>query len=545
MYLGYILIPGGPCTGGLKNNNLDADPATQSDHFSRGKDKDMVRREITLDDALSIVRRWWPLLLALSLIGGGSGYAISQVLPKKFTSQTLVLVQGPTVLTDYVRPVVSDDINQRLAAMQQQILSRSRLEPVIKELNLFPAESPGLPTEELVDRLRKAVTISPIHPMAETRAQNLPGFTISVVFNEPRIAQQICSRITSMFLEENVQLRHDQAEQTTDFLVTELNDAKAKLDEQDAKFAVFKARYIGSLPDEEQRNLNILTGLTSQLEAATQTLDRAQQDKNFVESQLSQQLAAQQATENGRNPAQAQELLLVLQSRLADLQSKYTDDYPDVVTAKNNIAALKKKILETEELQKTAPPDKPVKAAAEPPQIQQLRVQLYQYNQMIKEKAALQEEVQKQIRLYQARVQSSPVIEQEYKQLTRDYQTALGFYTELLAKKQQSQMAANLDRRQQGEQFRVLDSANLPDNPSFPKMPLFVAEGFGGGLALGVGIIVLLEALDTSLKSERDVEVTLNLPVIAMIPTLRDGQNGTPSGTSRLRPYRSREKMKA
>ena len=121
--------------------------------------------------------------------------------------------------------------------------------------------------EELVDRLRQAINISPVAPMAETRAQNLPGFTINVVFSDPQIAQQICAKITSMFLEENQAFSQTEVKENTDFLNKEVEEAKSKLDEQDAKLAEFQRKYLGSLPDEGQMNLNMLAGLTSQLEA--------------------------------------------------------------------------------------------------------------------------------------------------------------------------------------------------------------------------------------------------------------------------------------
>jgi uncharacterized protein involved in exopolysaccharide biosynthesis len=140
---------------------------------------------------------------------------------------------------------------------------------------------------------------------------------------------------------------------------------------------------------------------------------------------------------------------------------------------------------------------------------------------MIQERTVKQEEIQRQIKMYQARVQSSPAVEQEYKELTRDFQTALEFYNDLLKKRDQSAMATDLERRQQGEQFRVLDPANLPDKPSFPDKVLFGFGGFGGGLALGIGLAFLMELQDTSLRTERDVESLLNLPVLATVPEIK------------------------
>ena len=478
----------------------------------------MLRQDLTAHDVISILRRKWALITLLTVLGGVSGFVISQILPKRFTSQTLVLVQQPAVSPDLVPTLVSDNINQRLATMQQQILSRSRLEPVIRELGLYHADIDRVSMEDLVERLRRTITITPIQAMAETRAQNLPGFTISVAFDDPHSAQQICAKITSMFLAENIQIRKGEVTNTTEFLGKQLVEAKAKLDEQDAKLAAFQRRYIGSLPDQSQTNLNLLTGLSSQLEASTQALSRAQQDKSFAESVLGQQMSAWQASQSGVNPDTLDQQLVALQAQLAALQSKYTNDHPDVIKTKNDIIALKQKIADGE---KNAPFEKSARGAAEPAQIQQLRAQIHQYDQVIKERTAQQAEIQKQINLYQSRVQSSPSVEQEYKLLTRDHQSALDFYNELLKKHDQSSMSQGLEETEQSEHFRVLDPANYSDVPSFPKVPIFVGGGFAGGLALGLGLTLLLEMQDTSMRVERDVEMALRLPVLVSIPMIK------------------------
>jgi uncharacterized protein involved in exopolysaccharide biosynthesis len=163
-------------------------------------------------------------------------------------------------------------------------------------------------------------------------------------------------------------------------------------------------------------------------------------------------------------------------------------------------------------------------ALVEPPRIQQLRAQIFQYEQIIQEKNREQEQLKQQIKLLQARLQLSPQVEQEFKELTRDYQTALEFYNELLKKRTLSAMATDLERRQQSEQFRVLDQASLPDRPSFPNRPLFALGGLGGGLALGLGMAFVLEARDRSLRTERDVEFYLRVPSLALIPSVASGK---------------------
>jgi polysaccharide chain length determinant protein (PEP-CTERM system associated) len=477
-------------------------------------------RQLTFDDYLDILRRRWWLVMILALVGAGAGYGLAHFLPKRYTSQTLVLVEQPTVPGDYVKPVITQDVNQRLATMQQQILSRTRLEPVIQQFGLFSKEIKEVSMEDLVERLREAISVTPIRAMSGTEGRQLPGFYISVVFDDAHLAQQICSTITSMFMEENLKLRQQLSEQTTQFLSKQLEDAKTRLDEQDAKLAVFKRQHIGSLPDESNTNLNILTGLTSQLEAVTQALGRAQQDKTYAESVLAQQLDAWKSSQAGQNPETLQQQLTARELQLSELLSKYTDDHPDVIKAKNDIEVLKKKIADSETKDDASEPDKAAKTQVEPPQIQGLRAQIFQMNQSIKERAAQQEELQRQIKLYQSRVESSPSIEQDYKQLTRDYQTALAFYNDLLIKRDQSAMANDLERHQQGEQFQVLDPANLPDKPSFPDKMLFSLGGSGAGLTLAIGLILIVEMRDTSLRSGRSVELALRLPVLAMIPSI-------------------------
>src|ERR1700683_3679669 len=158
----------------------------------------MVHQEIGAKDIVAIVRRRFWLILLLAVFGGVAGFVAARVLPKRYTSKTLVLVEQTEVQP--LTPIATDNVNQRLATMQQQILSNARLDPVIHDLNLYPNDINRLPKEEIVDQLRQAITITPVAPMTETRAQNLPGFTISVVFDNPQLAQKICSMITSMFI---------------------------------------------------------------------------------------------------------------------------------------------------------------------------------------------------------------------------------------------------------------------------------------------------------------------------------------------------------
>jgi len=495
-------------------------------------------RELSFEQYLAILKRraWWlvvPAVLVPMVV-----YLGSLVIPNRYTSQTLVLVEEQKVPDNFVKPVVSEELNQRLATMQEQILSRTRLQPLIERFRIFPSEMGNVSMDELVDRMRKMISVTAVHAdFGDTSGskKGLPGFYISFTASDPHLAQQVCGEITSMFMEENLKAREQSAEGTTQFLGGQLDDAKRKLDEQDAKLATFKQHYIGQLPDQEQSNLGVLSALNAQLDAVNQAVARAQQDKTFAESMLAQQLAAWKASRSGAQDTDSmQKKLDDLQSQLTTLEARYTRDYPDVIKTKNEIAEVQKEMDSAPPVPSKSDQANDKSAQSEPQDIRQLRLQIHQLEDLRLEKTKAQEDLQKQIRAYQSRVQMSPVVEQEYKALTRDYQTALNFYNDLLAKKTQSAMATDLERKQEGEQFRVMDPPNLPEKPTSPDRPMIALGGLGGGFALGLGMVFLMEMRDKTLRSDEDVLFYLRLPVLTHIPTVLPEGNGKPRKRSIL-----------
>jgi polysaccharide chain length determinant protein (PEP-CTERM system associated) len=463
-----------------------------------------------MEDYAAMFRRHKRTLILLAILGPALGYLLCFVLPKEYTSQTVILVEQPAVPTSYVTDISSGDLKQSLTTLQEQILSRSRLEGMIGKFGLYPGErAQHASMETLVDRLRKKVAVTPVKPMAESNSTQLPGFVIKVTDRDPALAQKLCNEVASVFMQENQRVKHEQASGTTIFLSKQVEDAKARLDDQDAKLAAFKGRYSGSLPDEQQANLNVLAGLNTQLDAATQALNRAQQDKSFAESVLSQQLGSQSSD----NPS-AQKQLADMQSQLASLLAKDTEDHPDVIRMRQSIADLKQKMASSQGAAPTGG------STVDTPEIQQLRAQVHQYDAVMKEKTAQQRDVQRQIALYQSRLQLSPNVEEQYKVLTRDHQTALDFYNDLLKKRSESAMVSDMNHQAESAEFRILDAANLPEGPSFPNPLYFSLGGLAAGLALGVGIIVLREVRDKTLRTEEDVEFFLQLPTLANIPSV-------------------------
>lgn len=486
-------------------------------------------RELSIDDYLAMLRRRLKVILIPALLAPFAGFLISYAFPAKYTSQSLVLVEEQKVPQGYVKSVVTEDLTQRIATLQQQVLSRNRLQPMIDRLGLAKG---GKNLDDAIDDIRQNVAIEPVETELSVALStkkrpgqsNVPGFYVNFTAANPREAQQIGNELTSMLLEENLKSREQVAQSTTDFLTRQLEDAKRNIDDLDGKLANFKRQYMGQLPGDEDNNMKILMGLNSQLDADTQALNRAQQDRTYTESLLAQQLASWKSSQSTTNPQSLEQQLSALQTQLLQLQARYTDDHPDVIKTKADVAEVKKKLAELNAAGSKGSDNTTEKGSLnEPPEIRQLRLQIHQYEEVIAQASRDQKRLQDQIKLYQGRVALSPSVEEQYKSLTRNYDTALKFYQDLLAKKSESEMATDMERRQQGEQMRLLNPANLPDTPSFPNRLLFAGGGLGVGLGIGLGLALWLELRDKAIRTEQDVTAALDLPMLVSVPWLTDG----------------------
>src|SRR5437879_5363758 len=342
-------------------------------------------RELTIDEYLAMLRRRLKVILIPALLAPLAGFLISFAFAPKYTSRSLILVEEQKVPEGYVKPVVTEAITQRIASMEQQVLSRNRLTSMIDRLGLAKK---GKSVDQVVDEIQQNLLIQPVLPDI-TAAQrkrpgqqtDMPGFYVNFTADNARDAQQICSELTSMLLAENLKARSQVAQGTTEFLSRQVDEAKKNLNDQDSKMAAFKRQYMGQLPGDADNNMKILMGLNSQLDANTQTINRAQQDRTYAESQLAQQLGAWKSSESTTSPQALEQQLAALQNQLIQLQGRYTADHPDVFKTKADIAQLQKKLDEVN----SAKPDPVTEKAnmSEPPEIRQTRVQLHQFEQTI------------------------------------------------------------------------------------------------------------------------------------------------------------------
>lgn len=471
-------------------------------------------RTLTVEDYLTILKRKWWIIAIPSLFLPIVGFGISYMIPPQYVSQTLVLINQQRVPEEFVKSVVTEDLNNRLAYMKEQILSRASLEPIIKKYNLY--ESLRDDMDSRVQLAKKATIIQPIQ--SDIRSSGLPGFKISFTASDPQTAQQVCQEITSLFTSNNTRIRQEAAQSTTDFLRQQVTAAGAALQDIDQKLAAFKLQHAGELPDNTQQTTSILTSLQTRLDATTTQLNNLQQNKTMAESMLAQQeqsFQAQPAGGSAHSPDATEKELQNLQAQESDLSVHYTDDYPALKRVRARIADLQKQIAK----QEAAPPPPTTKPAnrVEPASIAQLRTQIKIIDSTMAQKRQEQEQINGQIRLYEGKMAATPLVEGQEKELTRDYTTSLENYNALKSKLDAATMGIEMEHQQQGETFSLVDAANLPESPNWPKRPLFGLGGLAAGLALGFGIVALMEYRDTALRSERDIWAFTQLPTLAVI----------------------------
>jgi len=473
-------------------------------------------RKFTMVDYLAMLRRRLKVIVIPAVLAPLVGFLISYAFPAKYTSRSLIRLEVQNLPQGYAQPVATEDLTNHMATMQQQVLSQNRLQPMIERRGLATG---GKSVEQVVDEIRRNVgieaVVTDLSQIATGGRKEKPGegaevhgFYVEYTGSSPKEAQLVCSELTSMLLAENLKSREQVTESPPEFLSQQIEEAKRNLDEQRSQLATFKKQHVGRRPRDSENNTKILMDLSSQLGALTQTINRAQQDKSYAESVLARQSATWTSAQSSTNPATLEKQLSYLQSQLLQLQAQYAEDHPDVIKIKADISEVKKKLAEVNLAGQ----------GGEPPEIRRLRLQVHQDDEVIAGATREQKRIQEQIELYQKRVTLSPVVEEQYGQLTRDYDTAQKSYADLLAKKSEGEKATDREALQQSEQMRLSNPANLPETPSFPNRLLFAGGGLGPGLALGLGIALWFEVQSKVIRTEQDVEAALQMPLLVSVP---------------------------
>jgi polysaccharide chain length determinant protein (PEP-CTERM system associated) len=453
-------------------------------------------------------RRWWILGTFFSV--WALAWVASWILPPRYKSETLILVEQQQVPAEYVVTNVNTDMQDRLQTLSQQILSRTRLQRIIEDFHLYPRYQKQLSSDQLVEHMRKDIDIEVVENPGK---QELSAFRISYTAADPHLAQRVASELTSLFIQENLSAQQQQSENTTQFLSAELEQARQSLAEQEAQVRDFKSRYLGELPSQMQSNIEILTGLQNRYEGLTSNLNHSRQQKLYLESLLSHSRAIGM-TSKGTTASDTVDEIASLQKQLDEARARYTDTHPEVVRLSSELAKAEKR----RQLQLAAAKDGSQSPGSDDTSsansgsdsqtvspILQLESQLKANEQEIKDTQSQMKGVEDQIREYQGRLNISPIREQKLADLTRGYDQSKANYDSLLKKQMQSQMATNLEKQQEGQQFRILDPPSMPKKAFFPDRMKFSLAGLGAGLVLGFALSILLEITGNYIRTERDL----------------------------------------
>jgi len=487
---------------------------------------------IDLKHYLGVLRRRHFHFLIPLFIGWAVVWGASWVLPPRYQSSTLILVAQPTMPKDYVTPNVSNDLQERMQSITQQILSRTRLLHIIDEFSLYASAHAQWSPDEKVERMRKDIDIE----LVRDSSSQITAFNVSYSSRDPLVAQKVTSELTSLFINENLEVRQQQSEDTTKFLETQLETARKSLADQEEKIRQFKAQHVGEMPAQLASNLQILSGLQSQLQNEEDALNAAKQQHVYLQTLADQYRAIQGTAKTADGltvglPALDQELDK-LKAQLADLSSHYTDRHPDVRKMKEQIAktekmreqllaSIKEKGTDTASDSTADSPSAGV--STDPTQasmLAQVQSQLRSNQVEITNREHSIASLKAKVDEYQARLNQEPIREQQLADLTRGYDQSKANYDDLLKKKNESAMATSMELLQQGERFTIMDAPSLPQKPEFPNRLKFCGIGLGIGLLLGVVVAGAFEMMDDRVYDEKELKKLLPPTILTEIPAI-------------------------
>ena len=496
-------------------------------------------RKTVFDQFAVFIHRKWLFITPL-IIGTVAGLAVSFQLPEKYSSTTLILVEEQQVPEEYVTPTDKTPFNQRLNVISQQILSRTRLDKIIKEFGLYSQQGPGLidrakslitgsaseaPTpDDIIEQMRGDIQFTVIGEQNPRKQQSSGGNAFSITYSgeDPRTTMQVTNTLSSLFIEENLKVREQYAEGTSEFLASELDMAQQELAQLEQRLKDFKQARMGTLPSQLDANLRTLDRLQLDLQTVTAPLRTNADRKLVLEEQM--KYNAPVAVSRAVQSSIAGELESA-RAELGQMLSIFKESYPDVIIMKKRINDLERQLQGKAE----AGGEKPSTEASAPPRVAHPSyAELMAVKSQITTLTRREANIRKQLDEYTARVELTPASEQQLTDLQRDYDISLQNYQTLLEKKMSARLSENLEKRQKGARFRVVDPANLPQSPDQPNKPLVISLGTLAGAAAGIGLVFVFEFLNPAFRKPEDFEGVIDSPVLTSIPLFPIEQSPKP-----------------
>jgi polysaccharide biosynthesis transport protein len=478
--------------------------------------QDQVLEDIEVGKYLDILRRrkWWVILTATAIFVTTLVTVLR--MPNVYRSETVILVDPQKVPDAFVPATVNTTVADRLATVRQEVMSPTRLKQLLDETGLYAEERRNGKTDRIIVRLQKAIILE----IADPGGFRSTAFKIGYTAENPKEAALVPNHLANMVIQSKVQEGEDQSRGTAEFLDSELQQTKKSLEEKEAEMGKIKTTFIMDLPESKQYHLEALTNLRAQLQASQDRVNRSQEEKIYLQSMTGKtnptvDLDADATGAASPDEAEAQKL----ETRLAELRGRYGAGYPDVRKAQSELERLKAKIAEQ---QKNAAPQgaAPARAARQVTHNPVVEAQLNKIEDDMQEQAKLQKGLEEQINFHSSKLEREPIFEQQLSNLMRDYDMLRTHYNRLLDKKLSADMYSALVSREEGERFVILDSAPVPTQPFGPNRFLYCVTSLVGGLFAGLGLMILREITDQSIRDEREAATILDKGVLAGIPLI-------------------------
>ncbi len=491
-------------------------------------------RKYDFDELIQLAkRRMWLLLVPFAVVSATTAVVVRKM-PNYWSSDTVIAMVPKSVPDNYVKSTVTTKLEDRLAAIKQTIMSRTRLEALIYEFNLYPEERRNGIMADIVDRMRSNDIF--------VKLESGSTFRVTYMGRDPLTVKKVTDRLGSMFVEEGLRDRMTLADNTSTFLQSQVYDLRQQLQAADKRVQDYKTKYAGELPTQLDANLQLMRSLQQQMQTTAESISadrnqrlQVQRSISDVETQdsatlLAQELRTASATDTPGNLANAtlQQKLAAAESQKKQLlQDGKGEAHPDVKALTQQIASLRQQI-QQEALQQPVGQSVAANQSASEQFRQQrltaLHKEMATLDESIAKKTEQLSQMQTQAEGLRARIEAAPQRENEMTDMMRDYSTISGQYQSMLSREQESKVAQSLEERQIGENFKILDSARNPDKPVSPNRPLIILLGMIGGLAIGVGLVLVLELRDFSMRTDDEVARTIGLPVLAVVPLMKSEQ---------------------
>jgi succinoglycan biosynthesis transport protein ExoP len=469
-------------------------------------------------------RKWLAILVFIAVFT--AVVSVTMFLPDIYQSTTTILVERQQVPEAFVQSTITSGIDFRLQTITQQVLSRSRLENLIDRFGLYQDLRQRVPLEQVIERMRQDILLDQTGLQKGGKGETTVAFAISYKGRNPQQVAQVANTLASFYIDENLKVRERQTAGTADFLRGQLDEMKQRLEEQEQRLRQFKERYMGELPEQLQANVAVLENLNTQLRLNGDKRARASEQRAALAQQLAElaglkvpskhTIVVTSDPQSDRHVTQHEKL----QQELAKLSTRYGEKHPAIVSLKTEIAALEKLLTEPNSTKRNPKNPEQAPGALQSPYVQQLKKEFGTLEADLKALHTEEQSVLHSIALYQQRVENTPRRDQELQVLQRDYDTVKGLYQSLLKRQEEAKLAEQLEQRQKGEQFRLLEPALPAVRPKEPDRRKLILMGLVCAIGLAVGTVILAEQLHPSFHTVDELYAFSHVPVLVSLPCI-------------------------